>query len=209
MLARVPFLGRLCTKLFCEFLPAAAVSLVGAALLNHYSRAPSPTPPAAVTDRATAEMLQMARDEHTRIVVLMEKREAALEAADRRQATERAAIIAAQKAKAAQAKAEQAKAAALASAETAGKKTAPKPSAARPETVAFVGAPLPLSAPPAPPNVQVVSVPPREDNVLVTKWKETTAAVERIPGWLRSTVEQVADRIASVPSPRLPRLHIL
>jgi len=205
MLAKIPFLGRLFTKLFCEFLPAAAVSLVGAALLNHYSRAPSPTPPTAVTDTATAEMLQMARDEHTRIVVLMEKREAALEAADRRQAAEQAAIAAAQKAKAAQAKA-----AALASAaETAAKKPAPKLPAAKPETVAFIGAPLPLSAPAAPPGVQIVTVRPREDNVIVTKWKETTAAVERIPGWLRSTVEQVADRIASVPSPRLPRLHIL
>ncbi len=198
MLAKIPF-GRLFSKLFCEFLPAAAVSLVGAALLNHYSRAPSATPPAVVTDPATTELLQMARDEHTRIVVLMERREAALEAADRRQAAEQAAIVSAQKAKAVQAKA----------AEAAAKKAAPKPPAAKPETVAMVGAPLPLSAPAAPPNVQVVTVPPREDNLIVAKWKETTAAVERIPGWLRSTVEQVADRIASVPPPRLPRLHIL
>ena len=205
MLAKLPFLKRFCVKLVCEFLPAAAVSLIGAALLNHYGRAPAANPPTVVADPASAEMLKMAREEHARIVVLMEKREEALEAADRLKAAEQAAALAAQKAKATQAKA----AALPATAETSARKTAAKPPALKPEPVAFVGAPLPLSPPVAAPNVTVVSVPPHQDNLIVSKWRETTAAVERIPGWLRTTVERAADGIASISLPKLPPVRLL
>ena len=205
MLAKLPFLKRFGAKLVCEFLPAAAVSLIGAALLNHYGRAPAP-PPTVVADPASAEMLKMAREEHARIVVLMEKREEALDAADRLKAAEQAAGVAAQKAKAAQAKA----AALAATAEISARKMAAKQPAPRPEPVALVGPPLALSPPVAPPNVKVASVSPRgSDNLIVTKWRETTAAVERIPSWLRTTVERAADGIASISLPKLPPVRLL
>jgi len=206
MLAKIPLLGRLFRKLFCEFLPAAAVSLLGAALLNHYNRAPAP-PPTVVADPASAEMLEMARDEHARIVVYLEKHEEAEQAAAAKIKAAEQVAAAAQKTKAAQAKIT---AIAAPAPDATVRKVSAKPSLPKLEPAVVIAEPLVLSSPPGPATVKLTPPAKRaDDNVIVTKFRETTAAVERVPGWLRGQVERVADGISSIPLPRLPPIHHL
>jgi hypothetical protein len=62
-----PLLGRFFAKLVFDVLPAALASLVGGFLLTHYGLGRAPVP-AAQAAPATAEMMQLLRDEHGLIV---------------------------------------------------------------------------------------------------------------------------------------------
>jgi hypothetical protein len=222
MLRTHSFLRRFVSKLLFEFLPATIASSIGAVLLSHYVRTSAPTPPTVVADPASAEMLQMARDEHARIVVYLEQNGEARALADiaaekeaaRSKAAARAATLAAQKAKAAETKT-------TALMAQAGDKSATKVAARQPtrlpEEPAAVLQPLQLVevANGTAPNLSVASAANpaaragrRDDNLLVSTWHETTAAVERIPRWVRSMVERLSDNI-SPPSPRSRPLHLI
>jgi hypothetical protein len=223
MLQKYPFLTRFGSKLLFEFLPATIASAIGAVLLSHYVRTSATTPPTAIADPASAEMLQMARDEHARIVVYLEQNGEARVLADiaaekemaRIKAAERAATLAAHKARAAETRA-----AALAA--SASDKSATKVSVRQlsrgPEGTVAVQQPLQLvdvangtmqnspAALAASPAARAVR---GRDNLLVTKWRETTAAVERVPGWVRSMVERLSDNIPPLSPPHLPPLHLI
>lgn len=87
MLAKYPKLSRFASKLMYELLPAAAASAIGGMLYSHYAY-PSGAPPAptAIAAPASAEMMQMVRDEHALIVEYLKKN------ADARQQAEVAAL---------------------------------------------------------------------------------------------------------------------
>jgi hypothetical protein len=68
MLQQFPSLSRFYSKLFYELLPAAIASAVGGMIFNHYAKMPVAVPQAAVAAPASAEMIQMARDEHALFV---------------------------------------------------------------------------------------------------------------------------------------------
>jgi hypothetical protein len=65
----VPLLARFLAKLVLDILPAALASVIGGFLFTHYQlgRAPQPTAAAQVAP-ASAEMMQLVRDEHALIV---------------------------------------------------------------------------------------------------------------------------------------------
>ena len=218
MLRKYPFLTRFGSKLLFEFLPATIASAIGAVLLSHYVRTSATTPPTVIADPASAEMLQMARDEHARIVVYLEQNGEARLLADvaaekemaRIKASARAAILAAQKARAA------------ALAASVGDKSVTKVSARQlvhgSEGTAAVRQPLQLvdvanGTVQNPPVASTASLAVRavreEDNLLVTKWHETTSAVERVPGWVRSMVERLSDNIPPLSPLHLRPLHII
>ena len=223
MLPKYPILTRFLSKLLCEFLPATIVSAIGAVLLSHYARPSATTPPAIVADPASAEMLQMARDEHARIVIYMEKNGEARQLADiaaekeltRMKAAEQAAILAAQKARASETRV-----AALAASVTdkSAKKVLAKQLAHRPVGTAVVQEPLQLSdvanvteqtQPVAQTTRLVAPAAHRGDNLFVTKWREATETVERIPMWVRSMVAGLTDNIPSPTLPHVRPLHII
>jgi len=223
MLRKYPFLTRFGSKLLFEVLPATIASAIGAVLLSHYVRTSASTSPTLIADPASAEMMQMARDEHARIVVYLEQNGEARLLADiaaekemaRIKGAAQAAMLAAQKARVAEKRA-----AALAA--SVSDKSATKVSARQlapgPEEIAAVRQPLqlvdvangtvqnPTSAPATSPAARTTR---REDNLLVTKWHETTAAVERIPRWVGSMVERLSDNIPLLSPPHLRPLHII
>ena len=223
MLRKYPFFNRFVSKLLFEFLPATIASAIGAVLLSHYVRTSATTPPTVIADPASAEMLQMARDEHARIVVYLEQNGEARLLADisaekemaRAKAAARAATLAAQKARAAETRA--AAAAASIADKSATKVSAGQP-ARRPEGTAAVQQPLQLvdvaSGTMQNPSVASAASPAAraargENNLIATKWHETTAAMGRIPGWVRSMVERLSDNIPPLSPPHLPPLHII
>jgi len=69
----VPLLARFLAKLVLDILPAALASVIGGFLFTHYQlgRAPQPTAAAQVAP-ASAEMMQLVRDEHALIVNFLE-----------------------------------------------------------------------------------------------------------------------------------------
>ncbi|MDR3419721.1 MAG: hypothetical protein P4L80_00505 [Xanthobacteraceae bacterium] len=67
MLNKMPLLTRLLTKLIHDVLPAALASLIGGLLFTHFQLARMPLPAAQVAP-ASAEMMQLLRDEHGLIV---------------------------------------------------------------------------------------------------------------------------------------------
>jgi hypothetical protein len=67
MLHKMPLLARLLTKLLHDVLPAALASLIGGLLFTHFQLARMVEPAAQVTS-ASAEMMQLLRDEHGLIV---------------------------------------------------------------------------------------------------------------------------------------------
>lgn len=98
--AKVPLLVRLLSKLVVEVLPAALASLIGACLFAHYQFDRPAAPAAAVTTAtaaapASAEMVQLVREEHALIrdFILAQEaaeksRAAAADAADARAAAD-------------------------------------------------------------------------------------------------------------------------
>jgi len=73
MLTKFPLLLRFCSKLLYELLPAAIASVVGGLLFSHYAKTPVATPAAAMMIPASAEMIQMVRDEHALFIDTLKK----------------------------------------------------------------------------------------------------------------------------------------
>jgi hypothetical protein len=73
MLTKFPLLFRFCSKLLYELLPAAIASVVGGLLFSHYAKTPVATPAAAMMIPASAEMIQMVRDEHALFIDTLKK----------------------------------------------------------------------------------------------------------------------------------------
>jgi hypothetical protein len=67
MLNKMPWVARLFTKLLHDVLPAALASLIGGLLFTHFQLARVPAPAAQVAP-ASAEMMQLLRDEHGLVV---------------------------------------------------------------------------------------------------------------------------------------------
>jgi hypothetical protein len=223
MLWKYPFLTRLGSKLLFEFLPATIASAIGAVLLSHYVRTSTTMTLTVIADPPSAEVLQMARDEHARIVVYLEQNGEARLLADiatekemaRIKSAARAAMLAAQKARAAETRAA---ALAVSVSDKSATKVSARQLARGPEVTAAVQRPLQLvdvanGTMQNPPVASAASPTARaargENNLLVTKWLETTAAVERVPGWVRSMVERLSDNIPPLSPPHLRPLHII
>jgi hypothetical protein len=73
MLTKFPSLFRFCSKLLYELLPAAIASVVGGLLFSHFAKTPVATPAAAMMIPASAEMIQMVRDEHALFIDTLKK----------------------------------------------------------------------------------------------------------------------------------------
>jgi len=190
-----PLLGRFFAKLLFDVLPAALASLVGGFLLTHYGlgRAPAPTAQAAP---ASAEMMQLLRDEHGLIVNFL-KAEMANEK-ERLAATRAAPRIAA-----GAADAEPAVVVATPR-QTVVAMTAAKPAAPRTKTP-IVGASLPplviAQAQPQPAANNSDSILAKtigiKDNVVAVTYR-VVSVIGGIPSWFGS----IGDRIGGEGAPR-------
>lgn len=69
-----PVLKRFLTKLIHDVLPAALASVIGGFLFTHFQLGRAPEPVAAQVAPASAEMMQLLRDEHGLIVSFLEAR---------------------------------------------------------------------------------------------------------------------------------------
>src|SRR6267154_164212 len=99
MLTKFPLLLRFCSKLLYELLPATIASVVGGLLFSHYAKTPVATPAAAMMIPASAEMIQMVRDEHDQADLIAEKESKRIDA------VEQAATLATREARTAEARA--------------------------------------------------------------------------------------------------------
>jgi hypothetical protein len=198
---KFPFLSRFFSKLLYELLPAVIASVVGGMLFSYYARPSVATPVAAIETPASAEMMQMVRDEHELIVNYMKKYTEARPEADlaaeqeawRSKAAEQVAMLAAREARV------------LAIATQVAVTPERKVAAKRPAQAldkAAVGEPLqlvhlasvatqiqPVVQPTAPPAKLVTPAARSDENVVKTKLREVTAMMERIPLWVRSAAE--------------------
>jgi len=214
MLRKFPFLSRFFSKLLYGFLPAAIVSVVGGMLCSHYARPSVVTTTAAIGTPGNAEMMQMVRDEHARIVNHLQEYTEARQQADlaaeqemlRSKATEQAAILAAREETAAETKA-------LAIAAHVAEKPKKMVAAKQPPRVldkVVVGEPLqlihmasaatqiqPVGQPTARPARLVTPAARSDENVIKTKFYEVTAMVERIPLWVHSASEWFSHDVLS------------
>lgn len=211
MLQKFPFLSRFFSRLLYELLPAAIASVIGGMIISHYARPSVATPAAAVETPASAEMTQMVRDEHDLIVSYLKKanetRQRSALAAEqellRSKAAEQAAMLAASEAKAAESKALAVAARAAAKPE---RKVALKPpahsldkmAAAEPlqlHSVTSAAPPMqPAGQPSAPPARTVTPAQHDDENVVVAKFHDVAALVERIPVWAHSAAEWLSPR---------------
>ena len=195
MLARFPALSRFYSKLLYELLPAAIASAVGGMVFNHYAKAPVATPAAAIVSPASAELLQMVRDEHAVFVDYLKKN------AETRQQAELAAeqdakrISAAEQA-AREARAAEARALALAAHATekpdrklAAKQPLLHPDRAVPSEPLQLHAVAAVTAPVSP--AATITAPPTysDDSFIMAKLRGATATVESIPSWVRSATD--------------------
>jgi hypothetical protein len=71
---RMPLLNRFLTKLVHDVLPAALASVIGGFLFTHFQLGRAPQPAAAQVTPASAEMMQLLRDEHGLIVNFLKER---------------------------------------------------------------------------------------------------------------------------------------
>jgi hypothetical protein len=195
MLRRCPSLSRFYSKLFYELLPAATASAVGGMVFNHYTKAPVAPPAAAIVSPASAELLQMVRDEHAVFVDYLKKN------AETRQQAELAAEQDAKRISAAEQAAREARAAetralALAAhaAEKPDRKLAAKQPALHPDR-AIPSEPLQLHAmaaitAPLQPAAALTAPPTHgDDGFIMAKLRGATATVESIPSWVRSATD--------------------
>jgi hypothetical protein len=213
---KFPFLSRFFSKLLYDLLPAAIASVVGGMLLSHYARPSVATPAVAIETPASAEMMQMVRDEHELIVnnMNMKKYTEARQQADlaaeqeawRSKAAEQAAMLAAREARAAETRA---LAIAAHVAEKPKRKVAAKRPAHEPDKAA-VGDPWqlvhlagvatqiqPVVQPTAPPARLVTPAARSDENVVKAKLREVTAMMERIPLWVHSAAEWLSGDVLS------------
>jgi hypothetical protein len=167
MLRKLSGLSRLSSKLMFELLPGAAVSALGGLLLNQYYIKPPVAPQAAAVSPASAEIVQVVRDEQARFFAYLKKDED--EKAAAREPKPEAKIVA--------------------SAAHAVEKRNAKPQRT---AKAPVGQPLQLtamasySAPAQPVAPAPVAAATTQDNVLVAKWRDVTTTVQQIPTRVRS-----------------------
>jgi hypothetical protein len=210
MLQRFSFLSWFFSKLACEILPAVIASVIGGLLFSHYARPPV-APAAAVAAPASAEMMQMVRDEHDLIVNYLKKanetRQQTARAAEQEmlksKAAEQGAMRAASEAQAAESKA-------LAIAEHASakpeRKVAVKPPSRNLDKI-VAAEPLQLhaatsAASPIQPAVQsstasasaVTLAQQGGENILTAKFHDVAALVGRIPVWAHSAAEWLTPR---------------
>jgi len=214
MLRKFHFLSRFFSKLLYGLLPAAIVSVVGGMLFSHYARPSVATSTAAIGTPASAETMQIVRDEHALIVSYLQKYTEARQQADlsaeqemlRSKATEQAAVLAALEERAAETKA-------LAIAAHVAEKPKKMVAAKQPPRVldkVVVGAPLqlvhmasaatqiqPVGQPTALPARLVTPAAHSDENVFKAKFHEVTAMVERIPLWVHSVRDWFSDDVLS------------
>jgi hypothetical protein len=211
MLRKFPFFSRFASKLLYELLPAVVASVIGGLLFSHYARPSVATQAAAVETPASAEMMQMVRDEHDLIVNYLKRANETRERSDlaaeqemlRSKAAEQAAMLAASEAKAA---ASRALAIAAQAAVKPERKLAQKPpahsldkiAAAEPlqlHSVTSAAPPIqPAGQPSAPPARPVTPAQHDDENVVMAKFHDVAALVERIPVWAHSAAEWLSPR---------------
>jgi hypothetical protein len=215
MLRKFPSLSRFYSKLFYELLPAAIASAVGGMVLNHYTKAPTATPPVAIVSPASTELLQMVRDEHAVFVDYLKKN------AETRQQAELAAEQDAKRVSVAEqtareARAAEARALALAAhaTEKSEKKVAAKQPAPHPDKT-VPGEPLQLHAmaavtAPIQPVAPITTPPSHSDeSFIMTKLRSTAATVESIPSWVRSAADWFSGGAPPRPPAELPPRNFL
>jgi hypothetical protein len=211
MLQNFSFLYGFFSKLLYKLLPAAIASVIGAMLISHYARTSVVTPAAAVATPASAEMMQLVRDDHQLIVKYLKKENETCQQSDRAaeqdmlrsKAAEQAAMLAASEAIAAESRALAIAAHAAAKPE---RKVAAKPPAHNSKKI-VAAAPLQLdsmtnAAPAIPPPRQSIFAPARtvtpapqgDDNIVSAKFRDFAALVERIPVWARLAAEWLSPR---------------
>jgi hypothetical protein len=209
MLQKLPLLSRFFSKLLYELLPAAIASVIGAMLISHYAR--PAVAPAVVAAPASAEMMQLVRDEHQLIVNYLKKENETRQQSDRAaeqdmlrsKAAEQAAVLAASEARAAESRTLAIAAHAAAKPE---RKVAVKPPAHSLKKI-VAAEPLQLdsmthAAPAIQPAGQSVVAPARavtaapqgDENIVTAKFHDVAALVGRIPVWARSAAEWLSPR---------------
>jgi hypothetical protein len=215
MLRKFPSLSKFYSKLFYELLPAAIASAVGGMVFNHYTKAPTATPPVAIVSPASVELLQMVRDEHAVFVDYLRKN------AETRQQAELAAEQDAKRVSVAEQTAREARAAearALALAAHATEKSEKKVAAKQPAPhldKAVLGEPLQLHAmaavtAPIQPMAPVTTPPSHNDeSFIMTKLRSTAATVESIPSWVRSATDWFSSGAPPRPPAELPPRNFL
>jgi hypothetical protein len=187
------FQSRVFSKLFYELLPAAAVSVLGAFLINKYARPTDPPPQPVAAAAANAELVLLLREQQALLAEYLKKSAearqragvAAVPEAETFKAAERTAVQALREAKAAEVRA---LAAARASSEAPERKVVRQP--VQQPAPSLAGEPLQLhpavnAAPQALPPPQIAApamppAPPRE-NAAVSTLRDTVSAIERIP----------------------------
>jgi hypothetical protein len=217
MLQKLPYLSQLFSKLLKEFLPAIIASSVGALLLSHYGRTPTTTEPAAIANPASLVTMPMSRDEDARIVVYVKRDTetprsadtAADQQAERIKAARQATTLTARKARSAET---------ASGADRSAKKISSRQSSEKPDRAAVVGEPLQLfdnanvvaqTVPVATAAKIAAPVARSDDSLFMTKWRETTATVERIPVLLRSMAQRLSSNIPSLSLPQPRPLQML
>ena len=214
MLRKFPSLSRFYSKLFYELLPAAIASAVGGMVYNHYAKAPVATPPSAIVAPASAELLQMVRDEHALFVDYLKKN------AETRQQAELAAEQDARRVSAAEQAAREARMAearALALAAHATEKPEKKLAAKQPAHPdrAAPSEPLQLHVmaavtAPAQPTATLTAPPTHsDDGFIMAKLRDGAAIVESIPSWVRSATDWFAGSAPPRPPAELSPRHFL
>ena len=206
MLSRFPHLSGFFSKVFYELLPAAIASAVGGVLFNHYAKLPTAPPQVTVQSPASAEMLQMVRDEHVLMVEYVKKQAEARQQAGRAaehdarriEAAEQAATQALREARAAEARAH-ALAARIAAtaAETSQKREAAKQPDRAPAIEPLPPPQVASVAAPVQPPVPAASTAHSDDNAVI-------ATVRRIPSLFRSAADWFADDAPPRPPASLP-----
>jgi hypothetical protein len=189
------FQSRVFSKLFYELLPAAAVSILGAFLINKYARPTDPPPRPVATAAANAELVLLLREQQALLAEYLKKTAearqragagvAAVPEAETLKAAERTAAQVLRESKAAEARA---LAAARAGTEAPERKVVVRQPVQQPAP-SPPGEPLHLhpaaSTAPPPPAPQIAApamppAPPRE-NAAVSTLRDAMSAIERIP----------------------------
>ena len=189
------FQSRVFSKLFYELLPAAAVSVLGAFLINKYARPTDPPPQPVAAAAANAELVLLLREQQALLAEYLKKTAearqragagvAAVPEAETLKAAERTAAQVLRESKAAEARM---LAAARAGTEAPERKVVRQP--VQQPAPSPAGEPLQLhpavsTAPPGPPAPQTAApamppAPPRE-NAAVSTLRDAMSAIERIP----------------------------
>ena len=185
------FRSRVFSKLFYELLPAAAVSILGAFLINKYARPTDPPPQPVAAAAANAELVLLLREQQALLAEYLKKTAerqragagvAAVPEAETLKAAERTAAQALRESKAAEARALAAARAGTEAPERKVVRQQPAPSVASEPLQLH---PAVSAATPAPPAPQIAApavppAPPRE-NAAVSTLRDAMSAIERIP----------------------------